>query len=163
ARAAGRPDRRTDARSAQASRHGGGCALGRAARRDAVARRSDRSYCLRPDCCPVQGRSAPMKMPQTIGMVHFIGIGGIGMSGIAEALHTLGYRVQGSDQSENANVLRLREKGIRTFIGHAEENLGEAEVVVISSAIKRDNPEYVAAREKHLPIVRRAEMLAELM
>jgi len=104
-----------------------------------------------------------MKMPQTIGMVHFIGIGGIGMSGIAEALHTLGYQVQGSDQSENANVLRLREKGIRTFIGHAEENLGEAEVVVISSAIKRDNPEYVAAREKHLPIVRRAEMLAELM
>jgi UDP-N-acetylmuramate--alanine ligase len=104
-----------------------------------------------------------MKMPQTIGVVHFIGIGGIGMSGIAEALHTLGYKVQGSDQAENANVARLREKGIRTFIGHAAENLGEAEVVVISTAIKRDNPEYRAARERHLPIVRRAEMLAELM
>lgn len=104
-----------------------------------------------------------MKMPQTIGVVHFIGIGGIGMSGIAEALHTLGYSVQGSDQSENANVTRLREKGIRTFIGHAAENLGEAEVVVISSAIKRDNPEYIAARERLVPIVRRAEMLAELM
>ncbi|WEX11351.1 UDP-N-acetylmuramate--L-alanine ligase [Chelativorans sp. AA-79] len=104
-----------------------------------------------------------MKMPQTIGVVHFIGIGGIGMSGIAEALHTLGYKVQGSDQAENANVARLREKGIKAFIGHAAENLGDAEVVVISSAIKRDNPEYVAAREKLLPIVRRAEMLAELM
>jgi len=104
-----------------------------------------------------------MKMPRTIGVVHFIGIGGIGMSGIAEALHTLGYHVQGSDQSENANVVRLREKGIKVFVGHAAENLGDAEVVVISSAIKRDNPEYVAAREKLLPIVRRAEMLAELM
>jgi len=104
-----------------------------------------------------------MKMPQTIGVVHFVGIGGIGMSGIAEVLHTLGYHVQGSDQAENANVVRLREKGIKTFIGHAAENLGDAEVVVISSAIKRDNPEYVAARERHLPIVRRAEMLAELM
>ncbi|WP_011581341.1 MULTISPECIES: UDP-N-acetylmuramate--L-alanine ligase [Chelativorans] len=104
-----------------------------------------------------------MKMPQTIGVVHFVGIGGIGMSGIAEVLHTLGYHVQGSDQAENANVVRLREKGIKAFIGHAAENLGDAEVVVISSAIKRDNPEYVAARERHLPIVRRAEMLAELM
>ena len=104
-----------------------------------------------------------MKMPHTIGVVHFIGIGGIGMSGIAEALHTLGYRVQGSDQAENPNVVRLREKGIRTFIGHAAENLGEAEVVVISSAIRQDNPEYIAARERLLPIVRRAEMLAELM
>ncbi|WP_295809357.1 UDP-N-acetylmuramate--L-alanine ligase [uncultured Nitratireductor sp.] len=104
-----------------------------------------------------------MKMPQTIGTVHFVGIGGIGMSGIAEALHTLGYRVQGSDQAENANVVRLREKGIDVFIGHAAENLGEAEVIVVSTAIKKDNPELVAAREKHLPIVRRAEMLAELM
>ncbi|TWH01039.1 UDP-N-acetylmuramate--L-alanine ligase [Mesorhizobium sp. J18] len=104
-----------------------------------------------------------MKMPQTIGVVHFIGIGGIGMSGIAEALHTLGYRVQGSDQAENANVARLREKGIEVFIGHAAENLGEAEVVVVSTAIKKTNPELAAAREKLLPIVRRAEMLAELM
>ena len=104
-----------------------------------------------------------MKMPQTIGVVHFIGIGGIGMSGIAEALHTLGYRVQGSDQAENANVARLREKGIEVSVGHAAENLGEAEVVVVSTAIKKTNPELAAAREKLLPIVRRAEMLAELM
>ncbi|GGA69823.1 UDP-N-acetylmuramate--L-alanine ligase [Nitratireductor aestuarii] len=104
-----------------------------------------------------------MKMPQTIGVVHFIGIGGIGMSGIAEALHTLGYQVQGSDQSENANVQRLREKGINVFVGHDAANLGDAEVVVISSAIRKDNPEYQAAKNKLLPIVRRAEMLAELM
>lgn len=104
-----------------------------------------------------------MKMPQTIGVVHFIGIGGIGMSGIAEALHTLGYQVQGSDQAESANVTRLRDKGIRVFVGHAAENLENAEVVVISTAIKKTNPEYQAAREKLLPIVRRAEMLAELM
>ncbi|NGR08466.1 UDP-N-acetylmuramate--L-alanine ligase [bacterium SGD-2] len=104
-----------------------------------------------------------MKMPQTIGVVHFIGIGGIGMSGIAEALYTLGYRVQGSDQAENANVQRLRGKGIKVFVGHDAANLGDAEVVVISSAIRRDNPEYQEARDRHLPIVRRAEMLAELM
>jgi len=104
-----------------------------------------------------------MKMPQTIGLVHFIGIGGIGMSGIAEVLHTLGYRVQGSDQSDGANVQRLRDKGIECFVGHRAENLGNAEVVVVSTAIKKSNPELVAAREKLLPIVRRAEMLAELM
>ncbi|WP_048648139.1 UDP-N-acetylmuramate--L-alanine ligase [Nitratireductor soli] len=104
-----------------------------------------------------------MKMPETIGTVHFVGIGGIGMSGIAEALHTLGYQVQGSDQAENANVTRLREKGISVFIGHAGENLGDAEVIVVSTAIRKNNPELVAARERHLPIVRRAEMLAELM
>ncbi|TPW29275.1 UDP-N-acetylmuramate--L-alanine ligase [Pararhizobium mangrovi] len=104
-----------------------------------------------------------MKMPQSIGLVHFVGIGGIGMSGIAEALVTLGYRVQGSDQAENANVRRLREKGIEVFIGHDAANLGEAEVIVTSTAIARTNPEVVAAREKLLPIVRRAEMLAELM
>ena len=104
-----------------------------------------------------------MKMPETIGLVHFIGIGGIGMSGIAEALHNLGYRVQGSDQAENANVQRLRDKGIRVTIGHDAGNLGDAEVVVVSTAIKNGNPELAAAREKLLPIVRRAEMLAELM
>ena len=104
-----------------------------------------------------------MKMPQTIGLVHFIGIGGIGMSGIAEVLHNLGYGVQGSDQSDGANVQRLRDKGIACFVGHAAENLGDAEVVVVSTAVKSDNPELVAAREKLLPIVRRAEMLAELM
>src|SRR5690606_1698455 len=128
-----------------------------------IACRPHRGYCLRRDARRIQTETKPMKMPQTIGVVHFIGIGGIGMSGIAEALHTLGYHVQGSDQSENANVARLKEKGIKVFVGQAAENLGEAEVVVISSAIKRDNPEYAAAREKLLPIVRRAEMLAELM
>ena len=104
-----------------------------------------------------------MKMPKAIGLVHFIGIGGIGMSGIAEVLHNLGHRVQGSDQADGANVQRLREKGIPVFVGHKAENLGDAEVVVVSTAIKKDNPELVAAREKSLPIVRRAEMLAELM
>ena len=104
-----------------------------------------------------------MKMPQTIGLVHFIGIGGIGMSGIAEVLNNLGYKVQGSDQAENANVVRLREKGIEVYVGHDAANLGDAEVVVVSTAIKKNNPELIAAREKLLPIVRRAEMLAELM
>ncbi len=104
-----------------------------------------------------------MKMPQTIGLVHFIGIGGIGMSGIAEVLHNLGYPVQGSDQSESANVQRLREKGIPVHIGHTAANLGEAEVVVVSTAIRKSNPELMAARERLLPVVRRAEMLAELM
>ncbi|HZG30214.1 MAG TPA: UDP-N-acetylmuramate--L-alanine ligase [Ensifer sp.] len=104
-----------------------------------------------------------MKMPQSIGLVHFIGIGGIGMSGIAEVLHNLGHRVQGSDQADSANVQRLRAKGIEVFVGHKAENLGDAEVVVVSTAIKKNNPELVAAREKLLPVVRRAEMLAELM
>lgn len=104
-----------------------------------------------------------MKMPSTIGPVHFVGIGGIGMSGIAEVLHTLGFKVQGSDAADNANVQRLREKGITVFVGHRGENLGEARVVVVSSAIKADNPELVAARARFLPVVRRAEMLAELM
>ncbi|BDA85585.1 UDP-N-acetylmuramate--L-alanine ligase [Aureimonas sp. SA4125] len=104
-----------------------------------------------------------MKMPPNIGPVHFIGIGGIGMSGIAEVLVTLGYTVQGSDQSENANVQRLREKGVTVHIGHHADNLGLAEVVVVSTAIRRSNPELAAARERLLPVVRRAEMLAELM
>ncbi|GHD10950.1 UDP-N-acetylmuramate--L-alanine ligase [Tianweitania populi] len=104
-----------------------------------------------------------MKMSTTIGLVHFIGIGGIGMSGIAEVLKNLGYEVQGSDQAEGANLQRLRDKGITCFVGHKAENLGKAEVVVVSTAIKKTNPELVAAREKLLPIVRRAEMLAELM
>jgi UDP-N-acetylmuramate--alanine ligase len=104
-----------------------------------------------------------MKMSREIGPVHFVGIGGIGMSGIAEVLVNLGYRVQGSDISENANVQRLRAKGAAIFIGHDAANLGEAQVVVVSSAIKRDNPELKAARERLLAVVRRAEMLAELM
>jgi UDP-N-acetylmuramate--alanine ligase len=104
-----------------------------------------------------------MKLPRDIGPVHFIGIGGIGMSGIAEVLVNLGYTVQGSDQAESANVKRLGEKGVEIAIGHAATNLADAEVVVISSAIKHDNPELVAARARRLPVVRRAEMLAELM
>ncbi|MCP4316014.1 MAG: UDP-N-acetylmuramate--L-alanine ligase [Hyphomicrobiales bacterium] len=104
-----------------------------------------------------------MKMPQNIGLVHFVGIGGIGMSGIAEMLNNLGHSVQGSDISDNANVQRLRDKGIPVEIGHRGENLGEAEVLVVSTAIRNDNPELIAARERNIPIVRRAEMLAELM
>ena len=104
-----------------------------------------------------------MKMPRNIGPVHFIGIGGIGMSGIAEILHNQGYTVQGSDASLNPNVQRLRDMGITVEIGQSGDNLGKAEVVVVSSAIKRDNPELVEARARALPIVRRAEMLAELM
>ncbi len=103
------------------------------------------------------------KMPLTIGTIHFVGIGGIGMSGIAEILHNLGYSVQGSDLSDNANVKRLRDMGISIAIGHRAENVGEAQVVVISSAVKADSPEVVAARAKLVPVVRRAEMLAELM
>jgi UDP-N-acetylmuramate--alanine ligase len=102
-------------------------------------------------------------LPFDIGTIHFVGIGGIGMSGIAEVLRNLNYSVQGSDVSENANVKRLRQLGIKVMVGHAAENLGDAKVVVISSAIKPGNPEVEAARERLLPIVRRAEMLAELM
>ena len=104
-----------------------------------------------------------MKMPRNIGPVHFIGIGGIGMSGIAEILHNQGYTVQGSDAAVNPNVQRLRDMGITVSIGQSGDNLGAAEVVVVSSAIKKDNPELVAARARQLPIVRRAEMLAEIM
>ncbi|SHF22344.1 UDP-N-acetylmuramate--L-alanine ligase [Kaistia soli DSM 19436] len=104
-----------------------------------------------------------MKMPRDIGPVHFVGIGGIGMSGIAEVLVNLGYRVQGSDSAENANVQRLKAKGVTITIGHDAANLGDARVVVVSSAIKASNPELKAARERLLPVVRRAEMLAELM
>jgi UDP-N-acetylmuramate--alanine ligase len=104
-----------------------------------------------------------MRLPRDIGPIHFIGIGGIGMSGIAEVLINLRHTVQGSDAAENANVKRLREKGARIAIGHDAANLGAAQVVVVSSAIKRDNPELMAARARRLPVVRRAEMLAELM
>jgi UDP-N-acetylmuramate--alanine ligase len=104
-----------------------------------------------------------MKLPRDVGPIHFIGIGGIGMSGIAEVMATLGYKVQGSDLSDNYNVARLRKAGIAVEIGHRAENLGEAAVVVVSSAVKPDNPELVEARNRYLPIVRRAEMLAELM
>ena len=102
-------------------------------------------------------------LPLSIGTIHFIGIGGIGMSGIAEVLKNLGYTVQGSDQSESANVKRLRDSGIHVAVGHRSENLGDAAVVVYSSAVKPDNPEVLAARARMIPVVRRAEMLGELM
>jgi UDP-N-acetylmuramate--alanine ligase len=102
-------------------------------------------------------------IPLSIGVIHFVGIGGIGMSGIAEVLHTLGYKVQGSDASNGANVKRLKALGIPVTVGHQVANLGEAQVVVVSSAVKPDNPEIVAARQRLIPVVRRAEMLAELM
>jgi UDP-N-acetylmuramate--alanine ligase len=102
-------------------------------------------------------------LPLNIGKIHFVGIGGIGMSGIAEVLHTLGYQVQGSDIAEGANVRRLRTQGIRVAIGHDAANLGDAQVVVVSTAVKPDNPEVAAARQNLIPVVRRAEMLAELM
>lgn len=98
-----------------------------------------------------------------VGVIHFVGIGGIGMSGIAEVLHNMGYQVQGSDLTENANVARLRDMGIAVHIGQQAEHLGDASVVVISSAVKSDNPEVMEARERRIPVVRRAEMLAELM
>jgi UDP-N-acetylmuramate--alanine ligase len=104
-----------------------------------------------------------MKLPNEIGPIHFVGIGGIGMSGIAEVLINLGHTVQGSDASDNANVKRLRERGATVFVGHDAANLGGAAVVVVSTAIKRDNPELAAARARRIPVVRRAEMLAELM
>ncbi len=98
-----------------------------------------------------------------IGTIHFIGIGGIGMSGIAEVLHNLGYKVQGSDVAEGYVIEGLRKRGIPVAIGHKAENLGDAAVVVTSTAIKRGNPEVELALEKRVPVVRRAEMLAELM
>ena len=104
-----------------------------------------------------------MRLPREIGPIHFVGIGGLGMSGIAEVLCNLGYTVQGSDASENANVTRLRDKGIKISIGHKAENVNGADVMVVSTAIKRDNPELMAARGLRIPVVRRAEMLAELM
>ncbi len=98
-----------------------------------------------------------------IGTIHFIGIGGIGMSGIAEVMHILGYKVQGSDVAEGYVVEGLRQQGIRVTVGHAADNLGDAAVVVTSTAIKRGNPEVECAYERRIPVVRRAEMLAELM
>ena len=102
-------------------------------------------------------------LPLSIGTIHFVGIGGIGMSGIAEVLHNLGYAVQGSDIADSANVRRLREAGLKVVVGHDAANVGNAQVVVVSTAVKRDNPEIQAARARLIPVVRRAEMLAELM
>ncbi len=98
-----------------------------------------------------------------IGTIHFVGIGGIGMSGIAEVMHNLGYTVQGSDIADSASVERLRGRGIAVTIGHAAENVAGVAVVVTSTAVRRTNPEVAAALEARIPVVRRAEMLAELM
>ena len=98
-----------------------------------------------------------------IGTIHFVGIGGIGMSGIAEVMHNLGYKVQGSDSADGYVVEALRKRGIAIAIGQSADNLGDAAVVVTSTAIKRDNPEVQAAYARRIPVVRRAEMLAELM
>ncbi len=108
---------------------------------------------------PIAGR-----MPLEIGTLHLVGIGGIGMSGIAEVLHNLGYKVQGSDISESYTVERLRKHGINVMIGpHKAEQVAGASVVVVSSAVKPDNPEVAEARVQRIPVVRRSEMLAELM
>ena len=98
-----------------------------------------------------------------IGTIHFVGIGGIGMSGIAEVMHNLGYTVQGSDIAEGYVVEGLRKRGIAVAIGHLAQNVADAAVVVTSTAVKRSNPEVAYALEHRIPVVRRAEMLAELM
>ena len=103
------------------------------------------------------------RVPLDIGAIHFIGIGGIGMSGIAEIMHNLGYKVQGSDVADSANVKRLKRLGIPIAVGHDADNLKDAVVVVYSSAVKAGNAEFEAARLRNLPLVRRAEMLAEIM
>src|ERR1700743_929855 len=107
--------------------------------------------------------SSPTRVPIDIGSIHFIGIGGIGMSGIAEIMHNFGYKVQGSDTAENANVKRLRSMGIAVTIGHDALNLKDVSIVVYSSAVKPGNVELETARALQLPLVRRAEMLAEIM
>jgi UDP-N-acetylmuramate--alanine ligase len=101
--------------------------------------------------------------PETTGLFHIVGIGGIGMSAIAEVMHTRGYRVQGSDLKEGANLARLRNHGITCLIGHDPGNVEGATYLVISSAVKDGNPEFEAAKERGIPVIRRAEMLAELM
>jgi UDP-N-acetylmuramate--alanine ligase len=102
-------------------------------------------------------------VPNDIGTIHFVGIGGIGMSGIAEVMHNLGYTVQGSDIADSYVIDGLRKRGIKVMIGHSADNLGDAAVVVTSTAVKKGNPERDAALERRIPLVRRAEMLAELM
>ncbi len=102
-------------------------------------------------------------MKSRVQCIHFTGIGGIGMSGIAEVLHNQGFIVQGSDMAESANVQRLRDTGMQVHIGHHADHLGEAQVVVVTSAVSQDNPELVAAMQRGIPVIPRAEMLAELM
>ncbi|WP_202900429.1 UDP-N-acetylmuramate--L-alanine ligase [Parvularcula oceani] len=110
------------------------------------------------EAAPIQ-----VRLPFPIGRVHFVGIGGIGMSGIARVMNNLGYEVSGSDIAEGPQVARLRERGIDVKIGHAAGNVGDAAAVVVSAAIPPENPELAAARARHIPVVKRADMLAELM
>jgi UDP-N-acetylmuramate--alanine ligase len=112
---------------------------------------------------PTPHNQVTTRVPLGIGAIHFIGIGGIGMSGIAEIMHNLGYKVQGSDAAESANVKRLRGMGIKVQVGHNADNLKDVDAVVYSSAVKPGNVEFDAARALSLPLVRRAEMLAEIM
>ena len=109
------------------------------------------------------GRAIDVMGMGRVRSIHFVGIGGVGMSGIAEVLHNLGYQISGSDITENAVTQRLIEQDIRVFIGHAAEHVGESDAVVVSSAIDPDNPEIAEAKERRIPIIPRAEMLAELM
>src|SRR5688500_1020713 len=102
-------------------------------------------------------------MKHAVKHIHFVGVGGAGMSGIAEILHNLGYTVSGSDQAESATTRRLAQLGVRVFIGHAAAQITGAEAVVTSTAVKDDNPEVQAARTARIPLVPRAVMLAELM
>jgi UDP-N-acetylmuramate--alanine ligase len=104
-----------------------------------------------------------IKRMRRIQRVHFVGIGGSGMSGIAEVMLSLGYQVQGSDLKNNAQVQRLCRLGASVFIGHDAANIADADAVVVSSAVDNSNPEVAAAREALMPVVPRAEMLAELM
>jgi len=108
-------------------------------------------------------RKIKINLPFGAGVVHFVGIGGIGMSGIASVMHNLGYEVRGSDVADGANVKALRDKGIEVKIGHDPDNVEGAEAVIVSTAIRRENPEVRAARARHIPVVKRADMLAELM
>src|ERR1700741_73434 len=102
-------------------------------------------------------------VPFDLGPVHFVGIGGIGMSGIAEMMLGIGFVVQGPDARASANTERLAQLGAKVFIGHDASHVEGASAVVYTTAVRADNPEMVAAREHHIPVVRRAEMLAELM
>ena len=106
---------------------------------------------------------SPVFAPNKIGVIHMIGIGGIGISGMAELLHNLGYKVQGSDIGENPNILRLKEIGIKIFVGHEASNIENAKIIVRSTAVKDSNIEVSAAKKKNIPIINRADMLAELV
>jgi UDP-N-acetylmuramate--alanine ligase len=102
-------------------------------------------------------------MQHKVKCIHFVGIGGIGMSGIAEVLVNLGYNVGGSDVQPSETTARLQKIGARVIIGHAAENIGNADVVVTSTAVKTNNPEVIEAHRKNIPVIPRAEMLAELL